>query len=57
MNLYYWAPFLSNVATVKAVLNSATGVKKYSKNIKPHIINAVGEWSVFEKNIKTKVLI
>tara|TARA_E500000178_G_scaffold12714_1_gene12235 strand:- start:5089 stop:6243 length:1155 start_codon:yes stop_codon:yes gene_type:complete len=54
MNLYYWAPFLSNVATVKAVLNSATGVKKYSKNIKPHIINAVGEWSVFEKNIKNK---
>ena len=31
MNLYYWAPFLSNVATVQAVLNSATGVKKYSK--------------------------
>ena len=54
MNLYYWAPFLSNVATVQAVLNSATGVKKYSKNIQPHIINAVGEWNVFEKKIKNK---
>ena len=52
MNFYYWAPFLSNVATVQAVLNSATGVKKYSKNIQPHIINAVGEWSSFEEKIK-----
>lgn len=54
MNLYYWAPFLSNVATVHAVLNSASGVKKYSKNIQPYIINAVGEWSIFEKEIKNK---
>ena len=52
MNLYYWAPFLSNVATVQAVLNSATGVKKYSKKIQPHIINVVGEWCPFEKKIK-----
>ncbi len=54
MNLYYWAPFLSNVATVQAVFNSASGVKKYSKNIQPHIINAVGEWSDLEEKIKEK---
>ncbi len=54
MNLYYWAPFLSNVATVQAVFNSASGVKKHSKNIQPHIINAVGEWSDFEEKIKEK---
>ena len=54
MNLYYWAPFLSHVATVQAVLNSASGVKKYSNKVQPHIINAVGEWSLFEKKIKDK---
>ena len=54
MNLYYWAPFLSHVATVQAVLNSASGVKKYSNKVQPHIINAVGEWSLFEKKIKEK---
>ena len=53
MNFYYWAPFLSNVATVKAVINSAKGIKKYSKDIQPYIINAVGEWCDFEK-IKRK---
>ena len=52
MNFYYWAPFLSNVATVQAVLSSASCVKKYSKKIQPHIINAVGEWYDFEKQIK-----
>ncbi len=52
MKFYYWAPFLSNVATVQAVLNSATSIKKYSKKIQPHIINVVGEWSALEKHIK-----
>ncbi len=52
MNFYYWAPFLSNVATVQAVINSAKGIKKYSKNIQPYIINAVGEWCDFEEKIK-----
>ena len=52
MNFYYWSPFLSNVATVKAVLNSVISIKKYSKQINPYIINAVGEWNTFEKEIK-----
>ncbi len=58
MNIYYWCPFLSKVATVQAVLNSAISIKKYSKNkISPYIINTVGEWNQFkniidEKNIK-----
>ena len=45
MNIFYWCPFLSKVATVQAVINSAISLKKYSKNkISPHIINAIGEW-------------
>ncbi len=52
MNFYYWSPFLSNVATVKAVLNSAISIKKFSKQINPNIINVIGEWTSFEKQIK-----
>ena len=43
---YYWCPFIGKVATVKAVINSAKSLKKYSKNkINPSIINVVGEWN------------
>ena len=53
MNLIYWCPYLSKVATVRAVLNSAISVKQYSKNqLNPQIINAVGEWSEFQDLIK-----
>ena len=52
MNFYYWSPFLSDVATVKAVLNSAISIKKYSRQINPYIINVVGEWNSFENEIK-----
>ena len=42
MNLYYWAPFLSKVATVNSVLNSASSLQRYSKNnIKTYIINDI----------------
>lgn len=55
MNFYYWSPFLSEVATVKAVLNSAYSLSKYSKgNFKPCIINSVGEWTNFKDEIKDK---
>ena len=55
MNLYYWSPFLSEVATVKAVLNSAHSLSKYSRgNFKPYIINSVGEWTSFKDEIKDK---
>ena len=55
MNFYYWCPFLSEVATVKAVLNSAHSLTKYSNgNLKPYIINSVGEWTKFHEEIKKK---
>ena len=44
--IFYWGPFLSkNVATVKAILNSAISINRYSKNYEPIIINATGEWN------------
>ena len=52
MNIFYWSPFLSEVATVRAVLNSAISISKYSKSsIKPYIINSVGEWNSFKDEI------
>ena len=52
MNFYYWSPFISNVATVKAVINSAISIKKFSQKINPTIINAIGEWNEYEEMIK-----
>ena len=50
---YYWCPFIGNVATVRAVLNSAKSLKIYSKNkIEPSIINVAGEWNIKKEIIK-----
>ena len=29
--IYYWSPHISNVATIKNVINSAISIKKFSK--------------------------
>ena len=62
MKIFYWSPFLSNIATVRAVLDSAKSLTKYKKNNKydVSIINAIGEWNEYKKsylkNIKFKDL-
>jgi glycosyltransferase involved in cell wall biosynthesis len=53
MNIYYWSPFLSKVATVDAVINSAISLLKYGKEqYVPHIINCVGEWDDYVEILK-----
>ena len=50
MNIYYWAPFITHVATVDAVKNSAMSLSLFSKKkLNPIIINSVGEWTAHEK--------
>ena len=45
MRVFYWCPFISNVATINAVIYSALSLKKFSnKKIDPIIINSLGEW-------------
>jgi glycosyltransferase involved in cell wall biosynthesis len=44
MNIYYWSPHTSYVATIKSVINSAKGLAKYGKNYQVSIIDANGEW-------------
>ncbi len=56
--IFYWSPFIAPVATVKAVINSACSLNKYSKNdYLSYIINVAGEWDIYknelsERNIK-----
>ena len=41
----YWSPFIDNVATVKAVINSALSINKYSnQKFESIIIDVFGEW-------------
>ena len=50
MKIFYWAPWIGKVGTIKAVINSADILEKYSKNsIQTKIIDAVGEWKIYEK--------
>ena len=53
--IYYWSPFLGKVATIRSVLNSMIGLKKYkSKNYKIKLINCYGEWNNSRSRLKKK---
>ena len=52
--IYYWSPHLVNVATRRAVINSAYSVKKYSKSFECSIINFFGEFNLFKDEILNK---
>ena len=42
--IYYWCPFLSHVATINNVLNSAISLAKYEKNLQISLLDTIGEW-------------
>ena len=53
MKIYYWAPFLSNIATISSVIKSIESIKTYSKkNIEISIIDSVGEWGKVQEKTK-----
>ena len=52
--VYYWSPFLSPIATCKAVINSAYSLSRYSKEYESSIFNLFNEFHLFEKQIKKK---
>lgn len=46
----YWSPHISNVATIKNVINSAISLKKYEKKIfDVKILDVLGEWEGYTK--------
>jgi glycosyltransferase involved in cell wall biosynthesis len=50
MKIFYWCPFLTHVATINAVKNSVSSIKKYKKNAKVKILNSTGEWDFLNNN-------
>ena len=58
MKIFYWSPFLSNVATISSVIRSAESILNYSKkNNNLAIIDSVGEWEQFYQRIDSKIRI
>ncbi len=57
MKIYYWSPFFTNVATIKAVIRSAESLMKFSKKGKYEVslIDAIGEWETCKENIKNNI--
>lgn len=55
MKIFYWSPYLSNVATISNVINSAYSLIKYKdSNFNVKIIDAAGEWSSQKKTLLEK---
>ncbi|MDC0447925.1 glycosyltransferase [Candidatus Pelagibacter sp.] len=53
--IFYWSPYLSNVATIRNVLNSAYSLTKYGKNsFSTYLLDVFGEWSSFKSDILNK---
>ena len=51
--IYYWSPFIGRVATVRSVINSMIGLKRYrAKHFKISLINCYGEWNSFKPCLK-----
>ena len=50
--IFYWSPYLSNVATINNVLNSALSLAKYNKKFEISLINVFGEWNVKKSLLK-----
>ena len=58
ISVLYWCPFISKVATVKAVINSVFSLIKYSnQRYKPEVINVFGEWNYLKHELENKKII
>ncbi len=59
MKVFYWSPFFSNVATIKAVTRSAESLIKFPRNekYKVSLIDAIGEWEQNKDIINNKISI
>jgi len=52
--IFYWSPYLVNIATPKAVINSALAMSNYSTNYECSIINFFGEFEKFKNSLNEK---
>ena len=50
--IFYWSPYLSNVATIRNVINSASSLKKYNYNsYDVSLLDTIGEWKLYKEEI------
>jgi glycosyltransferase involved in cell wall biosynthesis len=55
INIFYWSPHLSNVATITNVVNSANSLKRYNQNLfKVRVLDVAGEWMTHKKRLFEK---
>ena len=52
--VYYWSPFLTPIATCRAVINSAYSFNKFNNNYDAKILNFFGEFEQSISEIKKK---
>ena len=52
--IYYWSPCLNKVGTVKATINSAKSLLRYSEDYNVKIIDVFGEWHEYKKDFEEK---
>ena len=52
--VYYWSPFITPIATRKAVINSAYSLNKFDNNFETIILNFFGEFNQNISEIKKK---
>ena len=51
--IYYWSPFIGRVATIRSVINSMIGLKRYyGKYYKISLLDCYGEWKSFGSRLK-----
>ena len=59
MKIFYWSPFFTNVATIKAVVRSAETLVKFPdpNKYKVSLIDTIGEWDAYNNIINQKISI
>ena len=57
MKIFYWSPFFTNIATIKAVIRSAESLVKFTKEKRYNVslIDAIGEWDQYNEIINKKI--
>ena len=50
--IFYWSPFIVNIATPKSVINSVISINKYSQNYSAYIINFFKEFDIFKNSVE-----
>ena len=52
--IYYWSPFISHIATIRAAINSASSLLRYSSNYDCYLFNFFGEFNIYKTEIEKK---